>query len=70
MVGGIWLRADGQSGRDNPALAAQFQRDKAACEVLGGVDRNCMARKGYILVDESEAEATAAKLKAAQQGSL
>ena len=31
----IWLRTDGRSGRDNPALAAQFEADKATCTVAG-----------------------------------
>lgn len=66
----IWLRTDGQSGRDNPALAAQFSADKAACTVGGGIDRACMTKRAYILVPKSQVEATAARLRAASgQGS-
>jgi hypothetical protein len=61
---GVWLRTDGQSGRDNPALAAQFQSDQAACTVEGGIQRACMTKRGYILVPREQAEATAARLRA------
>lgn len=62
----IWLRTDGQSGRTNPALAAQFEADKAACTVPGGgIDRACMTNRAYILVPASQVEATAARLRAA-----
>ena len=61
----IWLRTDGRSGRDDPALAAQFEADKAACTVQGGVDRACMTGKAYILVPKSQVEATAARLRSA-----
>lgn len=61
----IWLRNDGQSGRNNPALAAQFSADRAACTVQGGIDRACMTRRAYILVPQSQVEATAARLRAA-----
>jgi hypothetical protein len=61
---GIWLRTDGQSGRDNPALAAQFQSDQAACTVEGGLQRACMTKRGYVLVPRDQAEATAARLRA------
>jgi ABC-type glycerol-3-phosphate transport system substrate-binding protein len=62
----IWLRTDGQSGRTNPALAAQFEADKAACTVPGGgIDRACMTSRAYILVPASQVEATAARLRAA-----
>lgn len=61
---GVWLRTDGQSGRDNPALAAQFGSDKAACTVQGGLQRACMTRRGYVLVPPEQAEATAAQLRA------
>lgn len=61
----IWLRSDGQSGRNNPALAAQFAADKAACTVQGGINRACMTRRAYILVPKSQVEATAARLRAA-----
>ena len=61
---GVWLRTDGQSGRDNPALAAQFESDKAACTVSGGIQRACMTRRGYVLVPPEQAEATAAQLRA------
>jgi len=60
----IWLRTDGQSGRDNPALAAQFAADRAACTVQGGIDRACMTSRAYILVPRSQVEATAARLRA------
>jgi hypothetical protein len=61
---GVWLRTDGQSGRDNPALAAQFESDKAACTVSGGIQRACMTQRGYILVPQEQAAATAAQLRA------
>ena len=61
----VWLRTDGQSGRDNPALATQFEADKSACTVAGGIDRACMTGKAYILVPKSQVEATAARLRAA-----
>jgi len=64
MADAVWLRTDGQSGRDNPALAAQFESDRAACSVSGGIERACMTRRGYIPVARSEAEATAARLRA------
>lgn len=64
----IWLRTDGKSSRGNPALAAQFQSDTAACTVQGGLDRNCMTKRAYILVPKSQAEATAAKLRSANGG--
>jgi hypothetical protein len=64
----IWLRTDGRSGRDDPALAAQFESDKAACTVPGGIDRACMTSRAYILVPKSQAEATAARLRAANSG--
>lgn len=64
----IWLRTDGQSGRDNPALAAQFEADKAACTVQGGIDRACMTGRAYILVPKSQAAATAARLRSASGG--
>jgi hypothetical protein len=61
---GVWLRTDGQSGRDNPALAAQFETDKASCTVQGGIQRACMTQRGYILVPPDRAAATAAQLRA------
>jgi hypothetical protein len=61
---GVWLRTDGQSGRDNPALAAQFESDKAACTVQGGIQRACMTQRGYVLVPPERAAATAAQLRA------
>ena len=64
---GIWLRTDGQSGRTNPALAQQFETDKASCMDQGQVNQLCMAHRGYILVPESQAEAKAAELRAAAQ---
>lgn len=65
---GIWLRTDGQSGRTNPALAQQFEVDRASCTDQGQVNQLCMAHRGYILVPESQAEAKAAELRAAAQG--
>lgn len=62
---GVWVRSDGQSGRTNPALAQQFEVDRAACMNAGEPDRNCMAMKGYVLVPASQAEARAAELRAA-----
>jgi hypothetical protein len=61
---GVWLRTDGQSGRDNPALAAKFESDKAACTVQGGIQRACMTQRGYVLVPQEQAAATAAQLRA------
>jgi hypothetical protein len=61
---GIWLRTDGQSGRENPALASQFESDKAACTVQGGIQRACMTQRGYVLVPQEQAAATAAQLRA------
>jgi hypothetical protein len=61
---GVWLRTDGQSGRDNPALAAQFETDKAACTVQSGIQRACMTQRGYVLVPPERAAATAAQLRA------
>jgi hypothetical protein len=60
---GVWLRTDGQSGRENPALAAKFESDKAACTVSGGIQRACMTQRGYILVPQEQAAATAEKLR-------
>lgn len=61
---GIWLRTDGQSGRNNPALAQQFEADKAACSDQGQVNQLCMTHRGYILVPENQVEAKAAELRA------
>jgi hypothetical protein len=61
----IWLRTDGQSGRDNPALAAQFESDRAACTVQGGgLERSCMIKRGYIHVPPEKAAETLAQLRA------
>ncbi|MCP4381539.1 MAG: hypothetical protein GY798_09015, partial [Hyphomicrobiales bacterium] len=62
---GIWLRTDGQSGRTNPALAQQFEADKASCSDRGQVNQLCMTHRGYVLVPESQAEAKAAEFRAA-----
>jgi hypothetical protein len=62
---GIWLRTDGQSGKNNPAIGQQFAADKAACATLIDVDRACMAQRGYLLVPESQVEAKAEELRAA-----
>jgi len=62
---GIWLRTDGQSGKNNPAIAQQFAADKTACLNGIDVDRGCMAQRGYLLVAESQVEAKAAELRAA-----
>jgi hypothetical protein len=62
---GIWLRTDGQSGKNNPAIAQQFAADKAACLNGIDVDRGCMAQRGYLLVPESQVETKAAELRAA-----
>lgn len=62
---GIWLRTDGQSGRTNPALAQQFEADKASCSDQGQVNQLCMTHRGYILVPENQVEAKAAELRAA-----
>ena len=64
---GVWVRADGQSGRENPSLATIFNSDKAACTPAGSVepDRTCMAQRGYVLVPESQAASKAAEFRAA-----
>lgn len=64
---GIWLRTDGQSGRNDPAIAGEFAADKAACATVIEVDRACMAQRGYLLVPESQVEAKAEELRAAVQ---
>jgi hypothetical protein len=61
----IWLRTDGQSGKNNPTIAQQFAADKAACGNGIDVDRGCMAQRGYLLVAESQVETKAAELRAA-----
>ena len=62
----VWMRTDGQRASADPVLAAQFDSDKAACTVAGGgIERACMTQRGYILVPQSQAEATAARLRAA-----
>jgi hypothetical protein len=67
----VWVRTDGQSGKANPALADQFSGDRAACGVSAQSNnaallaaRDCMAKRGYVLVAADEAEATAAKFRA------
>ena len=62
--GNIWIRADGQSARNNPALAQQFAADKAGCTVNAEVNRICMSQHGYVLVPANQAEAAAAQLRA------
>src|SRR5690348_890249 len=64
---GVWVRSDGQSGRDNPSLAVIFDSDKAACTPAGSAepDRACMASRGYVLVPASQAAAKAAEFRAA-----
>ena len=64
---GVWVRSDGQSGRDNPSLAVIFESDKAACTVAGNPepDRGCMASRGYVLVPASQAASKAAEFRAA-----
>jgi len=64
---GVWVRSDGQSGRENPSLAVIFESDKAACTAAGSVepDRGCMASRGYVLVPASQAAAKAAEFRAA-----
>jgi hypothetical protein len=65
VIPGVWLRSDGQSGRDNPALAQQFEVDKAACTSPGSPEpnRTCMGQRGYILVPQDQAAAKAAELR-------
>jgi hypothetical protein len=67
----VWVRTDGQSGKANPALADQFSKDREACGVSAQADntallgaRDCMAKRGYVLVPADQAEATAAKFRA------
>lgn len=64
---GVWVRSDGQSGRENPSLAVIFESDKAACTPAGTAepDRGCMASRGYVLVPASQAAAKAAEFRAA-----
>jgi hypothetical protein len=64
---GVWVRSDGQSGRDNPSLAMIFDSDKAACTPAGSAepDRACMASRGYVLVPASQAASKAAEFRAA-----
>lgn len=64
---GVWVRTDGQSGRENPSLGAIFASDKAACTPAGTAepDRGCMASRGYVLVPASQAAAKAAEFRAA-----
>jgi hypothetical protein len=62
---GVWLRADGQSGKNDPAMAAQFESDSVACRVAGQINQACMSQRGYLLVPESQVEAKAAELRAA-----
>src|SRR5258708_2099845 len=66
-----WVRTDGQSGKANPALADQFSKDRGDC--IGTSDpsnaqlvaaRDCMSKRGYVLVSADQAEATAAKFRA------
>ena len=67
-----WVRSDGQSGKANPALADQFSKDRSEC--VGTSEptnaqlvaaRDCMGQRGYVLVSADQAEATAAKFRAA-----
>jgi hypothetical protein len=67
-----WVRTDGQSGRANPALADQFAADRTACGIATTQDNAvlraaepCMNALGYVLVPASQAEATAARFRAA-----
>jgi hypothetical protein len=64
---GVWVRSDGQSGKDNPSLAMIFESDKSACTPAGTAepDRGCMASRGYVLVPASQASAKAAEFRAA-----
>jgi hypothetical protein len=66
-IPGVWLRSDGRSAKNDPALVAQFDADKAECTGAGSAepDRICMDHRGYVLVPENEVEAAAAKLRAA-----
>ncbi|MBB5753773.1 hypothetical protein [Prosthecomicrobium pneumaticum] len=67
-----WVRTDGQSGRANPALLDQFAADRAAC-VAPPADNaalraaeSCMSARGYVLVAQSQAAATAAEFRRRQ----
>jgi len=71
----VWVRTDGQSGKANPALADQFSKDREACNVSAQADnaallaaRDCMAKRGYVLVSADQAEATAAKFRSETAG--
>jgi hypothetical protein len=66
-----WVRTDGQSGKANPALADQFTKDRSECVGSTSPDnaallaaRDCMSKRGYVLVSADQAEATAAKFRA------
>jgi hypothetical protein len=66
-----WVRTDGQSGKANPALADQFSKDRGECVGSSSQDnaaliaaRDCMSKRGYVLVSADQAEATAAKFRA------
>lgn len=66
-----WVRSDGQSGKANPALADQFSKDRSECIGAANPDnaalmaaRDCMGKRGYVLVSADQAEATAAKFRA------
>jgi hypothetical protein len=67
----VWVRTDGQSGKANPALADQFSKDRGDCGVSSQADntallaaRDCMSKRGYVLVSADQADATAAKFRA------
>src|SRR5438128_916591 len=66
-----WVRTDGQSGKANPALADQFTKDRSECVGSSSSDnaallaaRDCMSKRGYVLVSADQSEATAAKFRA------
>jgi hypothetical protein len=61
----VWLRVDGQRGAGNPVLSQQYEMDRTICTAAAGqVERGCMAEKGYVLVNEEDAAAKAAELRA------
>jgi hypothetical protein len=68
-----WVRTDGKRIADDPALLQQGKTDIAVCQAnldAGSpteTARDCMARKGYALVQKDQAEELRAAYAAAAQ---
>jgi hypothetical protein len=60
----IYLRTDGQEIASNPALRHQFDLDRITCQSEPGDDRDCMAIKGYVSVQQDQAAAKQQQLSA------